>query len=461
MSALLLILVLAPAAPARAWLWTPTLVDGSGNMGQYCSLAIDRTGRLHAAYFEYDALDPGSQNLRYAVNPSPRGAGAWSRITVDGSAYTGAYASIALTWNDIPHIAYYEAYYQDLRHAWYDSTLGGWRHETVDQSGIVGQFSSIAVSGSTVYIAYFDASRPGLKVATKEPGNPWTFEYADTDGAVGLYASLNVDLGLQVAYYDLNNRDLKVAVKENGGWTVTRVDSLGDVGRSASITVNAFTTFVAYYDLTHGALKVATRPEPGDPWSTVTVDDDGNAGEGASVFSDRRGRPHVAYYERSQGDFRYAGRYQGTWITNTVASAGDVGRFCSARIDADDLPNLLYYSFTDQDLHYAYGVGDPTGVEDSLPPPGPRVTLQARPNPTRGASTLWLETGGAGPAEVVLFDLQGRALRTLYRGRLEAGPHSLAWDGRDDSGRTLPAGIYYVSARTASGRASARIVLLH
>ena len=41
-----------------------------------------------------------------------------------------------------------------------------------------------------------------------------------------------------------------------------------------------------------------------------------------------------------------------------------------------------------------------------------------------------------------IFDVQGRRARLLHAGDLEAGPHDLAWDGRDDAGRPLVNGVY-------------------
>ena len=52
-------------------------------------------------------------------------------------------------------------------------------------------------------------------------------------------------------------------------------------------------------------------------------------------------------------------------------------------------------------------------------------------------------------AELALFDLQGRKLRTLLKGTYPAGEQSVLWDGRDDAGNRIAPGVYL--ARLASG----------
>ena len=44
--------------------------------------------------------------------------------------------------------------------------------------------------------------------------------------------------------------------------------------------------------------------------------------------------------------------------------------------------------------------------------------------------------------------------------RLAAGPQELTWDGRDNVGRELPAGVYFAVLRSAGVSQSRRIVLI-
>jgi len=99
------------------------------------------------------------------------------------------------------------------------------------------------------------------------------------------------------------------------------------------------------------------------------------------------------------------------------------------------------------------GIETVTAAPGAAAPILPRV--QAWPNPFQGATTLRLAAGAAGGGRLAVFDAAGRLLRVL-----ETAGGSALWDGRDDRGRRLPAGVYYV--RPASGRlhGSGRVVLL-
>ena len=49
-----------------------------------------------------------------------------------------------------------------------------------------------------------------------------------------------------------------------------------------------------------------------------------------------------------------------------------------------------------------------------------------------------------GEVRVGVYDVSGRAVRTLVRGVEAAGTHRVAWDGRDDRGRVVGSGMYFV-----------------
>jgi hypothetical protein len=80
----------------------------------------------------------------------------------------------------------------------------------------------------------------------------------------------------------------------------------------------------------------------------------------------------------------------------------------------------------------------------------PGVALAVAPNPAAGLADLRFALPTAGPAGVALYDVAGRRVRTLAEGTMTAGPHAVRWDGRDDRGVPLAAGVYF--ARLTSGK---------
>lgn len=103
------------------------------------------------------------------------------------------------------------------------------------------------------------------------------------------------------------------------------------------------------------------------------------------------------------------------------------------------------------------GLPAPAGVGD---PALPRLTLSAEPNPSRGALRLALGADRAGMQRLDVRDVQGRRVRRLAEGWAPSGSRSVAWDGRDDAGGRLPAGIYLVTFEAAGQATSRRVTRL-
>lgn len=92
--------------------------------------------------------------------------------------------------------------------------------------------------------------------------------------------------------------------------------------------------------------------------------------------------------------------------------------------------------------------------------------LAAWPLPYRGGdlqvsfATTSALGGDASPAEVAIFDLTGRRVRTLARGVFQAGRQQTVWDGRDAAGRKVSDGLYFLRLSTGAERRNLRLVVL-
>ncbi|MFN8589019.1 MAG: S8 family serine peptidase [Candidatus Eisenbacteria bacterium] len=83
----------------------------------------------------------------------------------------------------------------------------------------------------------------------------------------------------------------------------------------------------------------------------------------------------------------------------------------------------------------------------------------ANPSP-RGARCVLALPHAEPQADVAVFDLRGARVRTLAHGPLAAGAHALHWDGADESGGAVGAGVYFVRAACGSRTAVQRLVVL-
>lgn len=91
-----------------------------------------------------------------------------------------------------------------------------------------------------------------------------------------------------------------------------------------------------------------------------------------------------------------------------------------------------------------FSVSDAGSVDGDRGIPSQLVLGAPRPNPSAGAAALAYGLPKAQTVELAIYDAAGRAVRTLARGERAAGYHQVDWDGQDDSGRALPAGVYFV-----------------
>jgi hypothetical protein len=97
-------------------------------------------------------------------------------------------------------------------------------------------------------------------------------------------------------------------------------------------------------------------------------------------------------------------------------------------------------------------------VAASDPPAAPRLSfVSAAPNPGAGVVRLTFATPLAGPCDARVVSASGRAVRTL-RAEGGAGTRILTWDGRDDHGTLVPAGLYFVRIAQGASTAFGRVV---
>jgi hypothetical protein len=81
------------------------------------------------------------------------------------------------------------------------------------------------------------------------------------------------------------------------------------------------------------------------------------------------------------------------------------------------------------------------------------------PNPTSGPCRISFQVKPEGPVTVRLVDASGRVVRRMLDGAHPAGDYSLIWNGQDDNGRDLPAGVYFTHIQTKEKTTTGRVVL--
>jgi hypothetical protein len=88
-------------------------------------------------------------------------------------------------------------------------------------------------------------------------------------------------------------------------------------------------------------------------------------------------------------------------------------------------------------------------------------SLRAFPTPAVSQVRLSYRLPAAGPATLFVTDARGRLVRTLVHDEATtAGDHVASWDGMDDRGVRVPAGVYFGALRTARHTETRRLVML-
>jgi hypothetical protein len=83
------------------------------------------------------------------------------------------------------------------------------------------------------------------------------------------------------------------------------------------------------------------------------------------------------------------------------------------------------------------------------------------PNPVKGNGIIQLGIERQCQLVIGVYDVCGRRIRGLYAGRSDPGTTSIHWNGRDDHGRALSSGIYFVQAVADGKRFHKKIILCH
>lgn len=110
---------------------------------------------------------------------------------------------------------------------------------------------------------------------------------------------------------------------------------------------------------------------------------------------------------------------------------------------------------------YAYRITSlGTAVEPTAAPRVPARIYPARPNPFNPNTVLEFSLDASSSVTFTIHDVQGRRVRTLAQGSLDAGRHTYRWDGADQQGRACGSGVYFARLSLPQGTRATSITLI-
>jgi hypothetical protein len=89
-----------------------------------------------------------------------------------------------------------------------------------------------------------------------------------------------------------------------------------------------------------------------------------------------------------------------------------------------------------------------SSVEDI--PSSKNIITHNQPNPFSGETSITYEILTSGPVTLQVFDIQGRAVKTLVDAHKDAGSYTAVWNRMDMTGQMVPTGIYFTRLRAGS-----------
>jgi hypothetical protein len=392
----LIIPPLASASPP----FTYGKIDRIGSVGRYCTMAIDRSGRAHVLYSNWD----NHMTWRYARE--------------DGSGWTIEYLpvpsgtvqrmpSIAVDDGGNPHICISTDY--PTRQILYLFKSGGAWVVEILASGYLGEMSaSLALDPSGVpHICYPRQDLSQLIYASRT-GGTWTAETALS--VVAAVPSLAIDAqgNPHVAFHDATTTSLVYATRAGGAWTSMTLE-MGDSGYFPSLKLDSAGDPCIVSSAEVGGMQTHYEVRKNGIWRMEPI-------EFAwpqyytSLALDRQDRPWVAYCNYN-GSYYYGLRLatltNGRWDLSVPDSLGYI--FSSVAVDPDGAPHLCYWNY-DQHLWFADAsvhIVEPSGGET-----WPVGSVQR------------VEWKGIGPVDLFLSTDGGAAYRLVQAG-IEANSYAL------------------------------------
>ena len=85
---------------------------------------------------------------------------------------------------------------------------------------------------------------------------------------------------------------------------------------------------------------------------------------------------------------------------------------------------------------------------------------QNYPNPFNPSTTISFEILKNDKVSLKVYDNQGRFVRSLLDNTFHAGRHTFSWDGRNDQGESVSAGVYFYTLKSSDFTQTRKMILI-
>ncbi len=347
----------------------------------------------------------------------------------------------------------------------WNQTYGGIhrdRAESVKQTTdggyiVVGWFETLGIS-------YLNS----LIIKTDENGNEeWTVTYGgenfSTANSVIQAADGNyIIAGVIKPYGDENCDFMLLKIDENGNieWNQAYDYDFHDIANCVQQATDGGYIIVGYtgpfdsYDRDYLLLK--TDENGNEEWNQTYSFSNNNFAESVQQTTD-------GGYIIAGRNNPYGSSYADYWIVKTDEFGNEewnqTYNYCGATADyaesiqqTNDGGYIIggrthNFATYDSDV-WLIRLGSEVIAEDNTISKFSNSNLSNYPNPFNPSTTIYFTTECTGNTEIIIYNIKGQKIKTLFNENLDAGIHQVVWNGKDDKKRTVPSGIYLYKLET-------------
>ena len=363
--------------------WKITVIDSNGNVGRYCSIAIDSQNHLHVAYQDVDNLD-----LKYAYYDGST----WHTETVYSPGDTGYYPRIAVDSNNTPHIVWYDKSNGNVMYAFWNGSF--WDNKGFLPAGCTdnANLAIVVDSNDNPHLFYVSSSNDRDLVHTYYDGTNWQSEIVFTaptgynNGPGGWFnwtvtATIDSNDIVWVAgtyfwkstalYPPRQGLRFKIwkADLSSSPWTWTEVATLESYGGGHDTQIGSryfgkFADFafksgtsspfvIAWYRDASSNDEIKIYGDPGSGYSSLyTVQSSVGETCFCRLVFDSSGIMHTVWFNANTSKLEYAKKQGISWLCSEILDSIDVNGVDMV-IDSSDNLYVVFYDATNQRLKLA------------------------------------------------------------------------------------------------------------
>ena len=238
--------------------------------------------------------------------------------------------------------------------------------------------------------------------------------------------------------------------------------AVGDLNRDGHVDVvsanSVANNAVVVFGDGNGGLRPAVVVPTDSFGIAIDIGDIDGDGDLEMVTSQFAGNNFMVFENAGDGRFINPRRYP-----------GQQSAACAILHDRDNDGDLDMSGFDEEtDVLFLFRNDPRTSVETAAPPRGLELA-QNYPNPfsppgrealSPSSTAIRYALDRESRVSIKIYNLLGEAVRTLIEAQKPAGAHETVWDGRNEAGAIVPAGIYFYQIRTQDFTATRRLVFL-